>query len=238
MEVFFSGTPNGWKVSIMLEELKAAGADVDWTVTDVNVRPLPPPPRPPAHPPPVGAQLGEGDQFTEEFKAVNPNSKMPALRDGELCLFESGNILHYLAEKFGGMFLPADPAKKWECLSWLHWQMANVGPMFGNRLTYIRYLPASGEDHPHPQERFGKEARRLAEVLEDQLEREQAAGNGEFICGEYTIVDMAVYPWLRGWKWSKVDLTGDRTGATPAPSPTAPPHTTPGLNAADQTAAG
>ena len=166
-------------------------------------------------------QLGQGDQFTEEFKAVNPNSKMPALRDGELCLFESGNILHYLAEKFGGMFLPADPAKKWECLSWLHWQMANVGPMFGNRLTYIRYLPASGEDHPHPQERFGKEARRLAEVLEDKLEREQAAGNGEFICGEYTIVDMAVYPWLRGWKWSKVDLTGDRTGASPDPRPTA-----------------
>ena len=156
---------------------------------------------------------------------MNPNSKMPALRDGELCLFESGNILHYLAEKFGGMFLPADPAKKWECLSWLHWQMANVGPMFGNRLTYIRYLPASGEDHPHPQERFGKEARRLAEVLEDKLEREQAAGNGEFICGEYTIVDMAVYPWLRGWKWSKVDLTGDRTGASPDPRPTAT-HTT------------
>lgn len=131
---------------------------------------------------------------------------MPALRDGNVALFESGAILHYLAEKYG-LFLPKDPAAKWDAMCWLHWQMANVGPMFGNRLSYVRYLTPDHEgEFNHPQKRFGDEARRLAEVLDERLE------GREYVCNEYTIVDMAIYPWLRGWKWSKVDLTGDRTG--------------------------
>ena len=185
LEVFFAATPNGWKVSIALEELKAAGCDIDWKVVNVNLA---------------------TDMFTDWYMEVSPNSKMPAIRDDGFTMFESGAILHYLADKFPGVLLPKDPHKKWTALSWLHWQMANVGPMFGNRLTYIRYLPEAGEVHPHPQERFGKEARRLAEVLDRQLEGQ------DYICGEFSIVDISVYPWLRGWKWSKVDLTGERLG--------------------------
>ena len=142
LEVFFAATPNGWKVSIALEELKSAGCNIDWKVVNVNLA---------------------TDMFTDWYMEVSPNSKMPAIRDDGFTMFESGAILHYLADKFPGVLLPKDPHKKWNCLSWLHWQMANVGPMFGNRLTYIRYLPEAGEVHPHPQERFGKEARRASQ---------------------------------------------------------------------------
>ena len=114
LEVFFAATPNGWKVSIALEELKAAGCDIDWKVVNVNLA---------------------TDMFTDWYMEVSPNSKMPAIRDDGFTMFESGAILHYLADKFPGVLLPKDPHKKWTALSWLHWQMANVGPMFGNRLT-------------------------------------------------------------------------------------------------------
>ena len=181
IEVLFAATPNGWKVTIMLEELREAGVNVEYEVKSIN--------------------MGQGDQFEDWFKAVNPNSKIPAIVDDGFAVFESGAILHYLAEKYGRL-LPAEHEKKWEVLMWLHWQMANVGPMYGQKLSYTRYIQP---EHPHPIERYGKESRRLAEVLDAQLEGK------EYVCGEFSIADIALYPWIRGWKWSKVDLTGQRT---------------------------
>ncbi|MEN8162152.1 MAG: glutathione binding-like protein, partial [Myxococcota bacterium] len=146
--------------------------------------------------------LAKGEQFGETYTAINPNQKIPALVDGERCIMESGAILQYLAEKFPTGLLPSGDAR-WDVLPWLYWQVANVGPVFGNKLAYTRYLgDVPDEQKAHPLERFDKEARRLAGVLEHQL-----AGR-DFVCGDcFTIADIALYPWLRGWKWSKVDLT-------------------------------
>ncbi len=183
MELLTSPTPNGWKVTIMVEELREAGYDLaDLTLTTVDIM--------------------KGDQFTEAFTAVNPNQKIPALVDGDRNVIESCAILQYLAEKFPSPLLPEGEAK-WDVLPWVYWQAANVGPIFGNKLAYTRYMDdVPDEAKAHPLERFGKEARRLTHVLDKKLE-----GN-DYVCGDdFTIADIALYPWLRGWKWSKVDIT-------------------------------
>ena len=183
MELLTSPTPNGWKVTIMLEELREAGAPVG----DVTVRTI---------------DLSKGEQFSESFTAVNPNQKIPALVDGERKLMESCAILQYLGEKFPTPLFPEGDAR-WDVLPWVYWQAANVGPVFGNKLSYTRYITdIPDEAKAHPLERFGKEARRLAGVLDRQLE------GRPFVCGDdFTIADIALYPWVRGWKWSKVDIT-------------------------------
>jgi GST-like protein len=183
MELLTAPTPNGWKVTIMLEELREAGFDLP----DVKVRSI---------------DLMAGEQFSADFSAHNPNQKIPALVDGDRSVMESCAILQYLAEKYPSGLLPGGDAR-WDVLPWLYWQAANVGPVFGNKLAYTRYLDDVDEAlKSHPLERFGNEARRLTGVLDRQLE-----GN-EFVCGdEFTIADIALYPWLRGWKWSKVDIT-------------------------------
>ncbi len=183
MELLTAPTPNGWKVTIMLEELREAGhALADVTVTPVDIT--------------------KGEQFSERFTAINPNQKIPALVDGDRAVMESGAVLQYLAEKFPSSLLPEDDAR-WDVLPWVYWQAANVGPIFGNKLAYTRYITdVPDEAKAHPLERFGKEARRLSGVLDRQLE------GRDFVCGDdFTIADIAIYPWLRGWKWSKVDLT-------------------------------
>ncbi len=183
MELWTTATPNGWKISIMIEELLEAGFELPgFSVRTINIM--------------------KGEQFTAEFTAVNPNQKIPVLIDDGRPIMESGAILHYLGEKFPNAgLLPEGPAR-WDVLQWLYWQVANVGPVFGNKLSYTRYMP-DVEDlkKSHPLERFGKEARRLSGVLDDQLE------GRDYVCGEFSIADIALYPWIRGWKWSKVDIT-------------------------------
>lgn len=183
LKLWTAATPNGWKVSIMLEELREAG--VLTQESEVKI-----------------IELMAGEQFSEEFTQHNSNQKIPVLIDGERSIMESCAILQYLAEKFPSRLLPQDDSR-WDILPWVYWQAANVGPNFGNKLSYTRYITdISDEVKAHPIERFNKESRRLSAVLEQQLEK------ADYVCGNtFTIADIAIYPWLRGWKWSKVDMS-------------------------------
>ena len=183
IELWTSPTPNGWKVSIMLEELIEAGIDVG----EVEIRVI---------------DLMKGEQFADDFVARNPNSKIPTLRDGERDIIESCAILQYLAEKYPSDLLPLDTCK-WDVLPWVYWQAANVGPIFGNKLSYTRYMEdVAAEERRHPIERFNNEALRLVSVLDRKL------GDNPWVCGNtFTIADIALYPWVRGWKWSKINIT-------------------------------
>ncbi len=173
-ELWTAATPNGWKISIMLEELREAGV----ALPDVTVRTI---------------RLLDGEQFSEEFTATNPNQKIPVLVHNGRKIMESGAILQYLGETFPSPLLPLD-ARKWDVLPWVFWQVANLGPVFGNKLSYTRYME-DVEDilKSHPLERFNKEALRLLSVLSNQLAAKP------FICGEvFTIAGIASYPWVRG----------------------------------------
>lgn len=183
MELWTAATPNGWKVSIMIEELIELGADLG----NVEVRNI---------------DLAKGEQFSEEFLSHNPNAKIPVLVDDDQSIMESCAILQYLGEKYPTSLLPLD-SKRWEVLPWVYWQAANVGPVFGNKLSYTRYMDAVPQTaKAHPLERFGTEALRLVSVLERRLEQHA------WVTGDtFTIADIALYPWIRGWKWSKVDIT-------------------------------
>jgi GSH-dependent disulfide-bond oxidoreductase len=162
-------TPNGFKVSIFLEE----------TGTPYRV---------------IAVDIGKGEQFTSEFLNISPNNRMPAIVDHEpigggapLSVFESGAILCYLGEKTG-RFFPQETRKKYEVLEWLFWQMAGVGPMFGQFGHFTRYAP---EPIPYAIERYTNEALRLVKVLDKRL------GEVEYVAGEYSIADMAIFPWVR-----------------------------------------
>jgi GST-like protein len=162
-------TPNGQKVHILLEEL-----GLPYNVTAVNIN--------------------EGEQFRPEFLAINPNHRIPAIVDDDgpgeqkLALFESGAILIYLAEK-AGRFIPTEPAARYVCLQWLMFQMAGIGPMFGQANHFVRYAP---EPIPYAIDRYRNEARRLTRVLETRLkETKHLAGR------DYSIADMASFPWVR-----------------------------------------
>lgn len=174
LQLYSLGTPNGQKVTILLEELLAlghAGAEYDaWLI-----------------------RIGEGDQFGSGFVAVNPNSKIPALVDRSgpdpIRVFESGAILLYLAEKFGA-FLPTEAAPRAECLSWLFWQMGSAPYLGGGFGHFYAYAPLKIE---YAIDRFAMETKRLLDVLDRRL-----AGN-EYVAGpEYTIADMAIWPWYGG----------------------------------------
>ncbi|MGE4219839.1 MAG: glutathione-dependent disulfide-bond oxidoreductase [Alphaproteobacteria bacterium] len=173
-QLYSRATPNGQKVTIMLEELLAAGhagAEYDaWLV-----------------------QTAEGEQFGSGFVGVNPNSKIPALMDRSgpkpFRVFESGAILLHLAEKFGA-FLPADPAGRAECLSWLFWQMGSAPYLGGGFGHFYAYAPAMFE---YPIDRFTMEAKRLLDVLDRRL------GETRYLVGDdYTIADIAAWPWFGG----------------------------------------
>lgn len=170
-------TPNGRKVSVMLEECALA-----YRTHRIDI--------------------GKGDQFKDEFVAINPNSKIPAIVDREgpegkpLSLFESGAILIYLAEKCG-RFLPANARARYETLQWLMFQMGGVGPMFGQTHHFLRAAP---EKVPYAIERYSRETRRLYGVLDRRL------GEAPFLAGEYSIADMATYPWVARHEWHKVEL--------------------------------
>jgi GST-like protein len=174
LQLYSLATPNGVKVTVMLEELLAAGhtgAEYDaWLI-----------------------KISEGDQFGSGFVAVNPNSKIPALLDrsgpAPVRVFESGAILLYLAEKFGA-FLPRDHAARTECLSWLFWQMGSAPFLGGGFGHFYAYAPIKIE---YAIDRFAMEVKRQLDVLDRRLaEVEYLAG------GEYSIADMAVWPWYGG----------------------------------------
>jgi GST-like protein len=185
MRLLTAPTPNGWKISIMIEELREAGhalRNLDVEMVD----------------------LMKGEQFQSEFTAINPNQKIPALTDEGFNLMESCAILQYLGEKFESPLLPLDLRQKFEVLQWVYWQAANVGPVFGNKLSYTRYMnDVDPAQKAHPLERFAREGQRLMGVLSRQLE-----GRRYIYGDQFTIADIAVYPWVRGWKWSKIPIVG------------------------------
>lgn len=167
IDLHFTPTPNGQKISIALEEMALAYRLISYDIF-------------------------EGDHLTAEFGRINPNHKLPAIVDhapafggGPHAVFESGAILQYLAEKTG-QFLPADPRARSVALQWLTWQVACLGPMGGQAAHFMRYAP---EPIPYAIARYGKETQRLMQVLERRL------GEAEYLAGdEYSIADMAVWP--------------------------------------------
>ena len=172
LQLYSLATPNGVKVTVMLEELLEKG------ITDAEYD---------AH----LIQIGEGDQFGSGFVEVNPNSKIPALMDHSVQppqrVFESGAILLYLAEKFGA-FLPSDPAKRTECLSWLFWQMGSAPMLGGGFGHFYAYAP---EKYQYPIDRYTMEVKRQLDVLDRRL------AEAEYLNGvDYSIADMASYPWV------------------------------------------
>ena len=174
LTVYTDSTPNPYKVTILLESL---GLDYDFMNLDFS----------------------KNEQKTPEFMKINPNGKVPVLDDDGFVVIESGAILMYLAEKHG-RFLPTDAQKKSETLQWLMWQMAGLGPMFGQLLVFA---VAFGNDMPRATERYQKEVLRLLGVLDQGLE-----GKDWVAAGEHTIADMAIWPWVRMTERAQIPLDG------------------------------
>ena len=169
IDLYYWTTPNGHKVSIFLEE-----AGLDYRIVPVHI--------------------GKGEQFAPEFLKIAPNNRIPAIVDhapadgGEpIALFESGAILEYLADK-SGQFLPRETRARFTVLQWLYWQVGGVGPMAGQNHHFVRYAP---EPIPYAIDRYVKETARLYAVLNKQL-----SDGRDYIAGEYSIADMACYPWI------------------------------------------
>jgi len=186
LQLYSLGTPNGVKVTILLEELLALGfrgAEYDaWLIN-----------------------IGEGDQFSSGFVAANPNSKIPVLVDhsaqAPIRIFESGAILVYLAEKFGA-FLPTETAARAECLSWLFWQMGSAPFLGGGFGHFYAYAPVKIE---YPINRYAMESKRQLDVLNQRL------AQSEYVAGDtYTIADMAIFPWyggmVKGWLYNAAEF--------------------------------
>lgn len=186
LQLYSLATPNGQKVTIMLEELLAlghAGAEYDaWLI-----------------------RIADGDQFGSGFVAVNPNSKIPALLDRSgpkaIRVFESGAILVYLAEKFGA-FLPTEPAARAECLSWLFWQVGSAPYLGGGFGHFYAYAPIKIE---YAVDRFAMEVKRQLDVLDRRL------AESTYVAGEeYTVADMAIFPWygglVKGWTYGAAEF--------------------------------
>lgn len=177
IDLYYWPTPNGYKVSIYLEEVGAA-----YNVSLVNI--------------------GAGDQFEPDFLAISPNNRMPAIvdHDGpdgrEISVFESGAILQYLGRKFA-RFYPTDERKRVVVEEWLMWQMGGFGPMLGQNHHFNTYAP---EDLPYAKKRYTDETHRLYGVLNKQLH------GREFIADEYSIADMACVGWANGWERQQMDL--------------------------------
>ncbi|MFM5843575.1 MULTISPECIES: glutathione S-transferase family protein [Aeromonas] len=176
IELYTAATPNGFKVSIALEELGLP----------YKVIPL---------------DFSTMEQKKPEFLAINPNGRIPAIVDrdnGDFAVFESGAILIYLAEKTGKL-LPQDPKRRSQAIQWLMFQMGGVGPMMGQANVFYRYFP---EKIPAAIERYQKEGRRLLEVLDGHL------AHHEYLADEYSIADIATWPWVRIYDWSGISIEG------------------------------
>jgi GST-like protein len=178
IDLYTWSTPNGRKVSIMLEE-----TGLPYTVHRINI--------------------GQSEQFRPEFLAISPNNKIPAIIDSEgpdgapYSLFESGAILIYLAEKTGKL-MPAAPAARYRVLQWLMFQMGGIGPMFGQAHHFLRFAK---EKVPYAMRRYSDETARLYRVLDKQL------SDHEYLAGDYSIADVATYPWAARHEWHQIDLT-------------------------------
>ncbi len=166
-------TPNGRKVSILLEEL-----GIDYTVHPVDIT--------------------QGEQLAPEFLEISPNNRIPAIvdRDNGLTLMESGAIMIYLAEKHG-KFIPSEPLQKYRMLEWLMWQMGGLGPMAGQVHHFVKYNAGKSA---YAEERYSNENKRLYGVLNKRLE------GRDYIVDEYTIADMACWPWVSRYEWQEIDL--------------------------------
>ena len=176
IDLYFWPTGNGKKISIMLEE-----TGLEYRLNPIDIR--------------------KGDQHQADFLAISPNNKMPAIVDhdveGEpLAIFESGAILTYLAEKTG-QFLPQDTRGRMAVMQWLFWQVGGLGPMAGQAHYFLHY---SGTDNPEAKERFRKEVTRLYTVMDRQL------ASQPFLAGDYSIADMAAWPWVVRHDWQGQDL--------------------------------
>jgi GST-like protein len=167
IDLYYWPTPNGKKVSVMLEECGLA-----YNAIAVNI--------------------GRGDQFTGEFLDISPNNRIPAIvdHDPEISLFESGAILMYLAEK-SGKFMPQEMNERYEALQWLFWQMAGLGPMAGQLSHFVNYAP---DPVPYAHTRYEQEYDRLLGVMNSRL------ADREFLAGDYSIADIASFPWVAGYK--------------------------------------
>ena len=178
IDLYFAPTPNGQKISIMLEE-----CGLPYRLIKVD--------------------LAQGDQFKPTFLTINPNSKIPAIVDQDgpdgkpYTVFESGAILLYLAEKTG-RFMPSDMRKRYEVIQWVMFQMAGLGPMWGQAFHFRNYAP---EKIPYAINRYSKEAKRLLQVLETQLTQ-----HDYLAADEYTVADMATFPWVATRKGLDVQL--------------------------------
>jgi len=178
IDLYTWGTPNGRKASIALEEL----------ALPYKVHPI---------------DIGKGDQFKPEYLAINPNGKIPSIVDPDgpdgkpISVFESGAILIYLAEKTGKL-LPKDARGRSVAIQWLMFQMGGVGPMFGQAHHFRRFAP---EKIPYAVDRYTNETKRLYGVLDRRLK------DAEFLAGDYSIADIATYPWVARHEWQGVSLT-------------------------------
>lgn len=181
IDLYYWPTPNGHKITLMLEE-----TGLDYRIVPVDI--------------------GAGDQFRPEFLAISPNNKMPAIVDhapadggAPLSVFESGAILLYLAEKTG-RFLPGEPRARISTLEWLFWQMAGLGPMTGQYGHFHVYAP---EPIDYARQRYANEARRLLGVLDARLQQVEFLSGGQ-----YGIADMACYPWIDVYDKAPIDRSG------------------------------
>ena len=169
-DLYFASTPNGWKITIMLEE-----CELPFNLIPVN--------------------LGTGDQFKPEFLKISPNNRMPALVDPEagLSIFESGAILQYLAETTG-KFMPQDLRGRYNVLQWLYWQIGGLGPMAGQLSHFVNYAPDGKAAHDYSHTRYANEYDRLFAVMERSL------SENEYLAGDYSIADIASWPWVVPYK--------------------------------------
>jgi GST-like protein len=176
IDLYTFSTPNGRKISIMLEEV-----GLPYTAHRVDI--------------------GKGEQFEPEFLKISPNNRIPAIVDSDgpdgqpISIFESGAILIYLAEKTG-KFMPTEPRARMDVLQWLMFQMGGVGPMFGQANHFIRF---ASEQVPYAQERYRNEAMRLLGVMNRRL------GDVDYLAGDYSIADIATWPWVMRAEWYDTD---------------------------------
>ncbi len=173
IDLYTWSTPNGRKVSILLEELA-----LPYEVHAINI--------------------GKDEQFAPDFLKISPNNRIPAIvdRDNGLTLFESGAIMMYLAEKTG-QFWPQKGDAKWRTIEWLMWQMGGPGPMLGQVHHFVRFNQGKA---PYAEERYVNEGKRLYGVLDRRL------AEADYVAGEYSIADMAIWPWISRFEWQTIDM--------------------------------
>lgn len=170
IDLHYAPTPNGWKITIMLAE-----CGLPYNLKPVN--------------------LMQGDQFQDDFLRISPNNRMPAIVDSDtgISIFESGAILIYLAEKTG-RFYPTEMLQRFDVLQWLFWQVGGVGPMAGQLSHFVNYAPGGPEQNEYAHTRYKGEYDRLFSVMERVL------ANKDFLAGDYSIADMATFPWILPYK--------------------------------------